>query len=99
MPPLGVQPNGQPGRVNSNFNLSFNNSFNTSFATNMNAGDTSNPSPEKIAAIQANLVTKPEEMRGNPTVTLSANTTNEAGKNLISHGPLTIDLTDLEKHL
>ena len=95
MPPLSVQPNGQPGRVNSNFNLSFNNSFNTSFATNMNAGDTSNPSPEKKAA----LVTKPEEMRGNPTVTLSANTTNEAGKNLISHGPLTIDLTDLEKHL
>ena len=34
-----------------------------------------------------------------PTVTLSAQTTNGAGKNIISHGPLTIDLTDLEGKL
>ena len=34
-----------------------------------------------------------------PTVTLSAQATNEAGKKVISHGPLTIDLTDLELKL
>ena len=36
---------------------------------------------------------------GNPTLTLSAEATNELGKNVISHGPVTIDLTDLEKQL
>ena len=30
---------------------------------------------------------------------MSAQTTNEMGKKLISHGPLTIDLTDLERKL
>ena len=70
--------------------LSFNNSFNTSFATNNNA---SNPTPEKLGAAQATFIPTA------PTVTLTANTVTEAGKNLISHGPLTIDLTDLEKHM
>lgn len=32
-------------------------------------------------------------------MTLSAKTTNEAGKTVLSHGPLTIDLSEMEGHL
>ena len=45
------------------------------------------------------VVEKGGEQSATPTVTLSAQATNEEGKKLISHGPLTIDLTDLEHKL
>ena len=73
--------------IKSNFSLSFNNSFNTSFATN------NNNSVEKKSRQRSS-----PEYEAPPSVTLSAQAVVE-GKTLIYHGPLTIDLTDLEKTL
>lgn len=34
-----------------------------------------------------------------PTVTMSAEATNAAGKSIISHGPLTLNLTEMEEKI
>lgn len=78
--------------IKSNFNLSFNNSFNTSFATNNNNNNTSG------AEKQARMRTSPDIEPAIPSMTLSAQAVAE-GKSLISHGPLTIDLSALEQQL
>ena len=96
------------GRINSNFNLSFNNSFNTSFATNNNNANqveankqlTSQPT-NYIKTSDSNSqrsLDQPAQI-AQPTVTVSASATDEAGQDLISHGPLTLNLADLEKKL
>jgi len=86
--------------MKSNFNLSFNNSFNTSYANGDSAG-----SALKVTPVVKQLLTRQSNSPDGrsdsivPTVTISAQTTNAAGKTLISHGPLTIDLTDLEQKI
>ena len=101
--PLAALPKNTAGKgsnIKSNFNLSFNNSFNTSFATNNNNGH--NRDGSNLIATDAQKTTSSESPISQtqpPTVTLMAQATNEDGKKLISHGPLTIDLTDLEQKL
>ena len=94
---------GKGSNIKSNFNLSFNNSFNTSFATNNNNGHNRDGSDKAAAAAQRvptqHSSESPISQSVPPTVTLMAQATNEDGKKLISHGPLTIDLTDLEQKL
>ena len=86
-----------PNKIKSNFNLSFNNSFNTSYATNNNANNAAkNQVPNTRTKEDLKLKAEPLENSEKPTVTLYAQTMTNS-KNLISHGPLTIDLTDLEE--
>ena len=88
---------GKNGQIKSNINLSFNNSFNTSFATNNNNNGAASIDQKPPSRTTSANVSPQNQAQAPATVTLEAEAMTAAGTTRISHGPLTIDLSEMEQ--